>query len=102
MSDPWRIFKGDPSRQETLKILWPDLYECLAELDDAGPPRVIRCVLGGNHPDIPLFSPTGRPVAVARISDAYGPPACRGCIDKIHGAGHPGWPLKRERRARTR
>lgn len=100
MSDPWQIFKADPSRQETLKILWPDLYECLADLDSGAPPRVIRCVLGGNHPDIPLFSPVGRPVAVGRISDQYGPPACRECIDKIHGRGHAGWPLKRERAKR--
>jgi hypothetical protein len=96
MSDPWTIFKSDEGRQNTLKILWPDLYECLAELDGAGPPRVIRCVLGGCH-DLPSAD---RPLAVARLNDIYGPPACRGCLDRIHGKGHPGWPLKRERNAR--
>jgi hypothetical protein len=100
-ADPWQIFKGDEGRQNTLKILWPELYECLAELDNAGPPRVIRCVLSGRHPDVPTFSREGRPLAVARLDDAYGPPACRGCIDAVHGKGHPGWPLKRERKART-
>lgn len=90
MSDPFRIFKADPSRQETLKILWPDLYECLADLDTPGRSETLRCVLGEH--------PLGKgPPAVARIVDQHGPPACRGCIDKIHGSGHPGWPLKRER-----
>jgi len=97
MSDPWRIFKNDPNRQETLRVLWPDLYECLAELDEPGPPRVLLCVLAGNHPE---GGP--RPLAVARIGDQYGHPACRKCIDKIHGEGHEGWPLKRERKVGRR
>ena len=95
MADPWKLFKGDPSRQETLKILWPDLYECLADLDSDAPPRVLKCVLAPH--------PVGKgPFAVARVVDQYGPPACRGCIDRIHGKGHQGWPLKRERKARVR
>lgn len=90
MSDPWRIFKADLNRQNTLKVLWPDLYESLAGLDEAGPPRVLKCVLAAH----PLG---GGPAAVARIVSDYGPPACRTCIDSIHGPGHAGWPLKRER-----
>lgn len=96
-SDPWTIFKNDVGRQETLKILWPDLYDCLADLDKGGPPRVIRCVLGGYHGELPSAQ---RPPAVARIGDQYGPPACRECIDKVHGKGAAGWPLKRDRMAR--
>lgn len=92
--DPWRIFKADPGRQNTLKMLWPDLYECLADLDHAGPSRVLTCVMAANHPD------GAKPPAVARIADEYGHPACRSCLDKIHGPGHPGWPLKRERKTR--
>jgi hypothetical protein len=96
VSDPHRVFRDDPSRQETLKILWPELYNALAELDTAS--KVILCAL---H-----FAPIGsaewqaRPPAVGRISDEYGPPACRGCITRIHGADHSGWPLKLERKAR--
>jgi hypothetical protein len=87
--DPWKIFKADPSRQETLKILWPDLYDCLAELDEAGPARVLRCVLGAH--------PTGQgPPAAGRIVDQWGAPACGPCIERVHGKGHEGWPLKRE------
>lgn len=101
MSDPFAIFKADPSRQETLKILWPVLYECLARLDEAGPPRVIQCAV---HPGAAFESREwhARPAAVARISDKWGPPACRGCIDRIHksyGLDHAGWPLKVERKA---
>lgn len=96
MSDPWQIFKSDEGRQNTLKILWPDLYECLADLDSDAPPRVIRCVLGGMHGE------GQRPLAVGRIGDQYGHPACRSCIDRVHGKGHPGWPLRRERKARAR
>jgi hypothetical protein len=91
--DPWKIFKSDPSRQNTLNVLWPDLYNCLADLDAGGPPRVLKCVLAPHA--------TGKgPPAVARVSDQFGPPACRSCIDRIHGKGHPGWPLKREKEAR--
>jgi hypothetical protein len=100
MSDPFDIFKRDPSRQETLKILWPDLYECLGRLDEPEAPRVIQCAV---HREARLGSKewNTRPAAVARVSDQFGPPACRGCIDKIYGPDHQGWPLKRER-AKTR
>lgn len=93
--DPWRIFKDDPGRQETLKILWPALYECLAELDRAGPQRVLLCVLAANHPD------GGKPMAVGRIINAYGHPACGKCIESVHGPGHRGWPLELERKTRS-
>lgn len=90
MSDPFRVFRDDPGRQETLKILWPALYECLARLDEPGPPRVLKCGLG--------VHPLGAgPPAVARIINRFGQPACRPCIDKIYGPGHAGWPLELER-----
>jgi hypothetical protein len=91
MSDPWRIFKADPSRAETLKILWPDLYNCLAELTGGGSGRVVRCALGqhGGRP--------GSPPAEARLFEG-GPPACR---DHLLSADRPGgWPLKVERKER--
>ena len=101
MSDPWQLFKADPSRQETLKILWPALYDCLAQLDEAGPPRVIRCAV---HPDTPIGGAAwkARPHAVARLVDEFGPPACRGCVNRTYAPGHPGWPLKRERKVSAR
>lgn len=95
MADPWRIFKDEPSRQETLKILWPALYDCLAELDNAGPARVLRCVLAANHLD-----DAEAPLAVGRVGDAFGHPACQDCLTRIYGPGNTGWPLKRERKTR--
>lgn len=96
-SDPFQVFKADTSRQETLKILWPELYECLAELDKAEP-KVILCAL--HFARIGSDEWAARPPAVGRISDAWGPPACRDCITRIHGADHSGWPLKLERTAK--
>lgn len=88
--DPFRIFREDPSRAETLKILWPALYDCLAEIKAGGKADNLRCVLG--------VHPLGQgPPAVARIVDRYGPPACRGCLAIHHGPTHQGWPLKQER-----
>ena len=97
MSDAHRVFREDPSRQETLKILWPELYNALADLDD-GASRVILCAL--HDARIGSEGWEGRPAAVARISDQWGPPACRTCLARIHGADHSGWPLKLERKAR--
>ena len=91
MSDPWRIFKDDPGRQNTLKMLWPDLYECLAQLDGSGPARVIKCALTPCV-DVPLGT---RPPAVARLFE-YGPPGCERHVKTL--ADRPGgWPLRRER-----
>jgi hypothetical protein len=95
MSDPWRIFRNDPSRAETLKILWPELYNSLADLDSGKPAQAIRCCLSPCA-HLPI---TARPVAVGRIFD-NGHPACAEHITLANRPG--GWPLKVERKARAR
>jgi hypothetical protein len=91
MSDPFRIFEQGRSKQETLKMLWPELYECLAKLDVPQADRVIRCPVGtcgsGRTPGV-----GGR--AVGRLT-RNGTPACRAHLDKL--ADRPGgWPMKTE------
>ena len=65
MSDPFRIFEQSRSKQETLKMLWPELYECLARLDVPQAPRVIRCSVSSCAPGVSAKA-TG--LAVARLS----------------------------------
>jgi hypothetical protein len=89
MADPREIFKADPSRQETLKILWPELYDALIPRAVDGEP-LIPCSLGDCGV---IFQPgTPRNKAVGRLY-RNGTPACR---HHIHLADRPGgWPLKR-------
>jgi hypothetical protein len=96
MTDPFEVFKaGTGGRQNTLKTIWPDLYDSLARVEQAGAARAAdnnlrRCVLAAH--------PLGAgPPAVGRVGDKYGHTACRACIDKVHGPGHPGFPIKIER-----
>ena len=95
MTDAYAVFKADPGRQNTLKTIWPDLYNALARLDEPAGGRVIRCAV---HP-ARLAAPewTGRPLAVARLGDKYGHAACRACLDSLGGQGYAGFPLKIER-----
>jgi hypothetical protein len=88
VGDPFAVFAADPGKHEVLKMLWAELYNCLARLDEDAPPRVVLCVLGS----CPATQP--RPVAVGRIQ-RRGHPACRAHIAKL--ADRPGgWPLRVE------
>jgi hypothetical protein len=88
VASPSRIFaEGGTSKQETLKMIWPELYEALAGIV-AGQQssRVLFCVLGDCG-----ISKRGR-IAVGRIT-RNGTPACAYCIGQM--ASRPGgWPLK--------
>lgn len=93
MGDPFRIFAEGRSKQETLKMLWPELYECLAKLDVPQAERVIRCAVSTCGPGGTSLKVPG--LAVARLS-AGGPPACAHHVLTL--ANRPGgWPLIRER-----
>ena len=86
--DPFKVFAGDPSRQESLKIVWPELYDTLAKAGEQDGP--IPCSLGDcgviDQPGVP------RRKAVGRIY-RNGTPACRHHIALADRPG--GWPLKR-------
>lgn len=89
MSDPVRIFlDAEPWRRESLKSVWPDLYDALA------PPAADRKAWGcGFH-----FGEGERGIAlhhpvVGRIW-LNGPPACAECI-KTKSRRKGGYPLDR-------
>jgi hypothetical protein len=90
MGDPFALFAAaGESKQETLKIVWPELYNLLAKLDGPVVERVVLCAIYKTH-DID----DGRRPAVARLTEG-GPPACAECVAKA--ARRPGgFPLKRE------
>lgn len=86
MSDPFRIFAAGRSKQETLKVIWPALYECLARLDKPSAPRVLHCVIGAcsvakpRRPALGRLTPNGHPA----------------CVEHLRTCERPGgWPLKR-------
>lgn len=84
--DPFLIFRATPSRQETLKVIWPELYECLAGIGRHAEPRNLLCVIG----DCPVTTP--RRPAAGRLSP-NGHPAC---AEHLKGAEiRGGYPLKR-------
>ena len=93
MSDPFRIFEAGRSKQETLKMLWPELYECLAKLDVPRAAVVVRCAVStcapGTRPGPAAF-------ATARLTSG-GAPACAHHVRLL--ADRPGgWPLRTEHR----
>lgn len=89
MSDPFKIFADNPSKQGTLKALWPELYACLSRTDGPKRERVVYCALKPCTESLPA----NRPVAVARAREG-GPPACARHV--ILFADRPGgWPLER-------
>jgi hypothetical protein len=76
MSDPLRIFTAaSSSRQETLKAIWPELYESLAGTDEPASGRVTRCALYVVHA---VDAEPDRP-AVGRAT-FNGHPACDECL----------------------
>jgi hypothetical protein len=88
MSDPYAIFRNDTAgRQNTLKVIWPELYDCLAQIDGPAANKVIRCALGTCSGPSGLHAP-----AVARLFPD-GPPACSEHIRSSRRSG--GWPLER-------
>lgn len=86
VADAERIFAaGSESKKNTIKMIWPELYDALAGLGPGQQNRTVYCVLGS----CPHTDP--RPIAVARITK-MGHPACRAHIAKL--ADKPGgWPL---------
>jgi hypothetical protein len=89
MADPFRMFRdADTARQESLRMVWRELYDVLAGLDKPAEPVAVRCAVYRQH-EIGTFR-----AAVGRLV-ADGPPACAECIERA--ATRPGgFPLKRE------
>ena len=85
MADAEAVFaRGTDVNRNTLKMIWPELYDALAGLGP-GQNRVVLCAIGS----CPNTKP--RPVAVARLT-RMGHPACRAHVAKL--ADRPGgWPL---------
>lgn len=87
-SDPFAIFRAGEGKHSTLKILWPELYACLAGSDKPEVVRPVHCVL------VPCVDAKPRPLAVARLF-RFGHPACAMHVSR--SADRPGgWPLSRE------
>jgi hypothetical protein len=77
--------QGSASRKQMLERFWPELYNALARVGEAGSQRAMWCVLGDlahvnqHHP------------AVGRIT-RMGHPACQAHIDRLADR-RGGWPL---------
>jgi len=92
MPDPFVVFRGNPSRQNTLKALWPELYEALVGPAVPEAEKVVNCVI------MPCTQADPRPRAVARL-DRWGHPACAQHV--LQYADRPGgWPLDPQREHR--
>lgn len=87
-ADPFRIFREASSvRQENLKIVWPELYDCLARAGSATQAaRQVKCAMCAHrYPNEPA-------PAVGRTR-RNGQPACASCLAEL--ADRPGgWPLR--------
>lgn len=93
MTDPFRVFKADPGRQHTLSVIWPELFNCLADVDNAAGDRVVMCALD------PCAFARPRVPAEGRVFE-HGHPAC---AEHLKLADRPGgWPLKIERKQARR
>ena len=89
MPDPYQIFAGNPARQEHLKILWPDLYDCLVRaVERQAVAKVRPCEVLGRHPG----EGPDRPASVARISPD-GPAACAGCLERLRPSPRTHYPI---------
>lgn len=88
-ADPFRIFREETeSKRETLKLVWADLYDALAQLDKAKP--AWGCALAVH--DRPGDGREYRPVAGRMWLN--GIPACVDCL--AAGSDRPGgYPLER-------
>lgn len=92
--DPFKIFReAGSSKQETLQLVWPELYDALFVPAVGAVARQFPCpICKGRYPN---ESP---PPIVGRLT-YNGHPACRGCLDEL--ADRPGgWPLERQERPR--
>lgn len=79
--DPHQIFReAHDGKRETLRVLWPELYDALKPPDDA---RKALCAAAVH--DYPI------PPAVGRMS-LNGHPACVACLARCPRPG--GYPLK--------
>lgn len=88
--DPFRIFAEESeSRRETIKLVWPELYQALAR--PAGAKPTWGCALS-DHGDPPGGRRSYHPVA-GRIW-LNGPPACGPCLNRLSDRPD-GYPLDR-------
>jgi len=91
MADPFQLFEqADAGRQESLRVIWPELHAMLAREDEPASERTTRCAVYATH-EIGTHA-----VAVGRLV-ADGPPACAECVAKA-ATREGGYPLTREAR----
>lgn len=87
MPDPFKIFREAGSgRQESLRLVWQELYDCLARTGQSAEPRAVKCALA------PPDGHADHGEAIARISP-NGTPACRACLATLRPARPGGYPL---------
>lgn len=88
--DPFAIFREGGSRRETLKVIWPELYECLAGIGAFAKPRNLYCVIG----ECSKAAKARAGVPAAGRLTVNGHPACKHHLHAL--ADIPGgWPLRR-------
>lgn len=88
--DPFAIFREGTSRQETLKVIWPELYECLAGIGKHAKPRNLFCVIGDC---VDVTTPRRARVPAAGRLTPNGHPACEKHLKLAEIPG--GYPLAR-------